>query len=126
MEQVLSGLHRKTLLVYLDDVIVISPHFGTHVSQLREVFDRLRAAGLKLKPFKCALLQREVKYLGHVGDRDRVATHPEKVQAVRDWTVPVDLLELRAFLGLVRYYHQYIPDFAGITQPLNWLAAKGV
>jgi len=66
MEQVLSGLHWKTLLIYLNDVIVISPDFDTHVSRLMEVFDRLQAAGLKLKPSKCALLQREVKYLGHV------------------------------------------------------------
>jgi len=125
MEQVLSGLHWKTLLIYLD-VIVISPDFGTHVSWLREVFDRLRAAGLKLKPSRCALLQREIKYLGYVVGRDGVATNPEKVRAVRDWAVPVDLPELRAFLGLVGYYHQYIPDFVGIAQPLNRLTAKGV
>jgi len=53
------------LLIYLDDVIVISPNFDTHASRLREVFDRLLAAGLKLKPSKCALHQQEVKYLGH-------------------------------------------------------------
>jgi len=45
---------------------------------------------------------------------------------VRDWAVPVDLSELRAFLGLVGYYHQYIPDFAEIAQSLNRLTAKGV
>jgi len=39
MEQVLSGLHRKTLLIYLDDIIVISPDFQTHVGRLREVFE---------------------------------------------------------------------------------------
>jgi len=126
MEQVLSGLHWKSLLIYLNDVIVISPDFDTHVSRLREVFDRLRAAGLKLKPSKCALLQREVKYLGHVVGRDKVATDPEKVRAVRDWAVPVDLPELRAFLGLVGYYCQYIPNFAEIAQLLNGLTAKGV
>jgi len=60
LEQVLSGLHWKTLLIYLDDVIVISPDFNTNVSRLRKVFDRLQAAGLKLKLFKCALLQQEV------------------------------------------------------------------
>jgi len=75
---------------------------------------------LKLKPSKCTLLQQEVKYLGHVVGRDGVATDPEKVQAVRDWAVPVDLPELQAFLGLVGYYRQYIPDFTGIAQPLNW------
>jgi len=126
MEQVLSSLHWKTLLNYLNDVIVISPDFHTHVSRLREVFDRLRAAGLKLKPSKCALLQHEVKYLGHVDGRDGVATDPEKVRAVRDWAVPADLPELRAFLRLVGYYRQYIPDFAGIAQPLNRLTANGV
>jgi len=56
MEQVLSGLHWKTLLIYLHDVIVISPDFATHVSRLMEVFEQLRGAGLKLKPSKCALL----------------------------------------------------------------------
>jgi len=126
MEQVLSGLHWKTLLIYFDDVIVISPNFNTHFSRQREVFDRLRAVVLKLKPSKCVLLQHEVKYLGHVVGRDGVATDPEKVRAVRAWAVPVDLPELRAFLGLVGYYHQYIPDFAGIAQLLNRLTAKEV
>jgi len=126
MEQVLSGLHWKTLLIYLDDVIVISPDFGTHASRLREVFDRFRVAGLKLKPSKCALLQRGVKYLSHVVGQDGVATDLEKVRALRDWAVLVDLPELQAFLGLVGYYRQYIPNFAGIAQPLNRLTAKGV
>jgi len=56
MEQVLNGLHWKTLLIYLDDNIVISPDFQTHASCLWEVFKRLQDAGLKLKPSKCALL----------------------------------------------------------------------
>jgi len=84
MEQVLSGLHWKTLLVYLDDVTVISPDFLTNVSRLREVFERLRGVCLKLKPSRCALLQPEVKYLGHVVDRNGVATDPDKVRAVAD------------------------------------------
>jgi len=71
MEQVLSGLHWKTVLIYLDNVIFISSDFTTHVSHLWEVFDRLRAAELKLKFSKCVLLQPEVTYLGHVVDRDR-------------------------------------------------------
>jgi len=126
MEQVLSGLHWKTLLIYLDDVIVICPDFETHVSCLREVFERLRGAGLKLKPSKCALLQPEVKYLGHVVGRNGLATDSEKVRAIENWVTPQDLTGLRAFLGLVGYYRQYIPDFAGIAQPLNRLTTKGM
>jgi len=94
MEQVFSGLHWKTLLVYLDDVIVISPDFPTHVDRLREVFERLRGAGLKLKLSKCALLQSEVKYLGHIVGCHDVAIDPEKVRAVEDWVTPQDLTAL--------------------------------
>jgi len=126
MEQVLSRLHWKTRLIYLEDVIFISPDFSTHVSCLWEVFDHLRAAGLKLKRSKCALLQPEVTYLGHVVGRDGFATDPEKVQAVKEWAVPRDLPELQAFLGLVGYYRQYKPGFAGLAKPLNQLTAKGV
>jgi len=72
-------------LIYLDDVIEISPDFATQASCLREVFERLRGASLKLKPSKCALLQPEVKYLGHVVGRNSMATDPEKVWAVKDW-----------------------------------------
>jgi len=88
MEQVLSGLHWKTLLVYLDDVNVISPDFPTHVDRLREVFKRLRGPGLKLKPSKYAFLQPEVKYLGHVVSRHGVATDPEKVRSMENWATP--------------------------------------
>jgi len=88
MKQVPSKLHWRTLLIYLDDVIVTSPDLATHVSRLREVFDRLRTAVLKLTPSKCTLLQLEMKYLSHVVGRDGVATDLEKVQAVEEKTVP--------------------------------------
>jgi len=88
MEQVLSGLHRKILLIYWDDVICISLDFVTHVSRLWELVNCLWTAGLNLKSSKCALLQPEVKYLGHVVYRNEVATKLEKVQVVEEWTVP--------------------------------------
>ena len=90
MEQVFSGLHWMTLLIYLDDVIVISPDFATHVSCLREVYERLRGANLKLKLSKCALLQPEGKYLRHIIGQNGVATDLDKVRAVEDFVTPQD------------------------------------
>lgn len=55
---------------------------------MEELFKRLQAAELRLKPTKCELLQKDVKHLGHfVGPRG-VATYPEKVTAVRYWPIP--------------------------------------
>ena len=125
MEQVLSGLHWKTLLLYLDDIVVIAPDFQTHLHRLEEVFRRLRKANLKLKPTKCSILQTEVKYLGHIVSSAGVATDPDKIAAVVEWPVPRNLHELRAFMGLVGYYRQYVPNFAGLARPLNQLTVKG-
>ena len=37
---------------YIDDVLVSSPDFGSHLAHLQEVLDRLRKAGLRLKTKK--------------------------------------------------------------------------
>ena len=88
MEQVLNGLHWKTLLLYLDDVIVISPGFDSHLQRLEEVFSRLQDARLTLKPTKCELLQDEVHYLVHVVSAEGVATDPAKVEAIKKGEPP--------------------------------------
>ena len=91
MEEVLQGLHWKTLLLYLDDIIVISPDLDSHIGRLEEVLSRLRKAGLKLKPSKCELFKTKVKYLGHIVSAERVTTDPDKVKAVAEWPPPSTL-----------------------------------
>ena len=88
MEQVLAGLHWSTCLVYLDDIIVFSRTVADHLDQLRDVFTRLKNAGLTLKPSKCHLLQMKVRYLGHVVSGKGIQTDPEKVRSVFDWPIP--------------------------------------
>ena len=48
-----------------------------------------------------------------------------KVQAVKDWPVPLDASEVRQFLGLASYYHRYVLNFANIAAPLHQLTDKG-
>ena len=48
MDRVLSGLHWETCLFYLDDIIVFSSTWEEHLARLRQVFERLRHATLKL------------------------------------------------------------------------------
>jgi len=87
MERVLEGLHWKTTLIYLDDVIVFGQTFEQELERLErlaEVFGRFRAAHLKLSPKKCCLFQKDVQYLGHIVSEAGVRTDPEKVAAVKD------------------------------------------
>ena len=55
MEVVLRGLTFEIALIYLDDIIVFASSMSQHLQRLRMVFQRLREAGLKLKPQKCKL-----------------------------------------------------------------------
>ena len=45
-------IHLKWCIIYLDDIIVFSKT-PEHTERLRSVFEKLAAAGLKLKPSKC-------------------------------------------------------------------------
>ena len=48
MENILKDLNYRIALCYLDDIIVFSKTFDDHLLHLRKVFDRLRAANIKL------------------------------------------------------------------------------
>ena len=84
MELVLAGLHWSICLVYIDDIIVCQEHR----ERQEEVFKRLRQAGLKMKPSKYNLLQKRVRYLGHILSEDGVETDPEKSAASKIGQLP--------------------------------------
>lgn len=121
MQRCLGGQLTETTLVYLDDVIVYSPDFESHLQHLEQVFRALDKYGLKLQPDKCQLLRKEVKFLGHVVSAAGIAVDPEKVAAVQGWEAPKTVRQVRSFLGFVGYYRRFIPDFSKIAKPINQL-----
>jgi len=124
MDLVICGLAYESCLVYLDDIIVFGQDFDSHVRRLREVFDRLQTAGLKLHMKKCCLFQRRANFLGHVLTEAGVEVQPEKISAVQNWPTPRNLTELRSFVGLCSYYRRFISEFANVAAPLHELTRK--
>ena len=124
MDLKLVDLTWEICLVYLDDIIVIAKDFSQHLERLCQVFDKLRAASLKLKPSKCKLFQREVIFLGHKVSAAGITPDPQKIQAVRSWPRARTLRDVRAFLGLAGYYRSHIEIFAKIAKPLHDLTKK--
>ena len=126
MDAVFAGLKWKTLLVYIDDIIVYSPDFDSHLISLREVFMRMSDSQLSFKSSKCHLLQSKVKYLGHVVDRDGIYPDPEKTLAISQLPVPKNVEKLRTFLGMSGYYRKFVPNYAKLCAPMYALTKIGV
>ena len=107
MESVLAHMPWETCLVYLDDIIVLGKSFDEHLDNLTRVFEPLRNSNLKLSTTKCCLCQTQVTYLGYVVTRNGIEPDPKKIEAVRSWPVPLNVQELRSFLGLCSYYRRF-------------------
>ena len=107
--------------MYIDDIIVYGPNFETELSRLTTIWDRLRAAQLKVK---CCLFRERTRFLGHVVSRNGIEVDPKKMQAVQNWPVPTKEKEVRSFLGLASYYSRFIPGFATLAAPLHGLTKK--
>ena len=126
MESVLQNLQWSSCLIYLDDVVIFGHNERELIERMDEVFSRLHAAGLKLKPQKCHLFARRTDYLGHVISAEGVFVSSEKVSAVRDWPQPENVTDVRSFLGTANYYRRFCKDFAIIATPLHRLIDKGL
>ena len=124
MDRVLAGLHWETCLFYLDDIIVFSSTWEEHIARLREVFERLRHAKLKLGAAKCTFAAKEVSYLGHRVTEEGLLPDPLLLAAIRDIPPPKTATEVRSFLGLAGYYRRYVKGFAAIAAPLHALTRK--
>ena len=111
MESCLGELHLNWCIIYLDDIIVFSRTPEEHLHRLKAVLNKLKAAGLKLKPSKCDLFKQQINYLGHVVSKEGVSTDPVEIKAVTKWPQLTTGTEVRSFVHFVSYYRRFHSQF---------------
>jgi hypothetical protein len=65
-----------------------------------------------------------MEYLGMIICPGEVRMDPGKVSAVKDWSIPTTLKEVRVFIGFANFYRRFIQDFASVARPLHDLTKK--
>nr|VZI39582.1 unnamed protein product [Spirometra erinaceieuropaei] len=119
IDQVLRGL--DFVYAYIDDLLVASSDAAEHEIHLRQLFERLDSYGVIINAAKCEFGVPSLIFLGHEVNSDGITPVPEKVSAISTFPVPTTISQLRRFLGMVNYYHRFLPHGATILQPLNSL-----
>ena len=119
MNEVFEDMIGKGLYVYIDDVTLYSSTFEEHMELLERFLRKLRKYSLYIKPKKCTIAAHQVELLGHLITREGIKPAPSKVKAIADYPRPTSKTELRAFLGLIGYYRNFIGGCSRIAEPLT-------
>jgi hypothetical protein len=116
----------KFVIVFLDEILIYSKLEEEHEHHLRMVLQVLREHKLYAKLTRCSFYQKQIHYLGHVISKDGIAVDPEKIEAIREWSAPKNVIEVRSFMCLAGYYRIFIEGLSKIAHPITSLKRNGV
>lgn len=119
-------INEGNVLVYVDDVLLMSNTIDEGIELLRKVLGTLTQAGFSINLQKCSFLVTEVEYLGRVVSQGQVRPSPRKIEALAGTTPPTNVKQVRQLLGLAGYFRRYIKNYATLTAPIAHLTRKNV
>ena len=104
---------------YMDEILIAGKDVKEHDARSKAVLETARAKGIKLKPSKCSLRVKEVKFVGHVITEHGIKPDDNKIKAIQDMPSPGNRKELERFLGMVTYLGKFLPNLSDVTAPLR-------
>jgi Reverse transcriptase (RNA-dependent DNA polymerase) len=122
-----NEIAEKWLTVYMDDMAIHTQrlehemeeqHVQQHRSYVKRILAKLMEHNLFLKPEKCAFEQPSIEFLGVRITQGEVQMDDTKVEKVRNWKPPMNVMEVHKFLGFTGYYRYFIKDYSKIARPL--------
>ena len=97
-----------------------------HLKHVRLVMGKLAGVGFRLNMNKCKLGLNEVIFMGMSVSENGIRMNGDKTRVIKNWQRPVNLRELRSFLGVGSYYRKFIKGYAVMVEPLTKLTRTGI
>ena len=82
MNRVCKPILDKSVIVFIDDILVYSKSEEEHAKHLNEVIGTLKRERLYAKFSKCVFWLREVQFLGHVVNAEGILVDSTKIEAI--------------------------------------------
>jgi len=106
------------VVLYLDDILVLSRSTEEHVQHVRMVIQRLLENRLFLKVEKCIFHSPSVEFLGLIVEGGLTRPDPRKIRTVVEWPQPATRKQLQSFLGFAN-----IRNYSRVAAPLTHLTS---
>lgn len=119
----LGELAYTYVVVYVDDVLVISENVEQGIERLKTVLEVLTKAGFSLNLKKCSFLKTRIEYLGFEIEAGEIRPNKRKIEALSTLPPPQSVTQVRQFIGLASYFRQFVPNFSRLMSPLHALTS---
>jgi RNase H-like domain found in reverse transcriptase/Reverse transcriptase (RNA-dependent DNA polymerase)/Integrase zinc binding domain len=116
----------KDVQIIFDDIIVSGETQEAHDKVLRQVLERALQAKVKFNATKFQHGMKEVTFMGQKISDTGVRVDPERIRAIVDMPAPKNVADVRRFLGMLNFVHQYIPNMSTVSSPLRQLLRSDV
>ena len=93
---------------------------------MRLTFQLLREHQLYAKLSKCDFYKDRIQYLGHIILEEGISLDPDKIEAIKNWPTPNNVIEVRSFMGLAGYYRRFNEGFSKVAHAITSLQRKGI
>ena len=107
-----------------DDIIIYGRNEISHNKSLHAVLKRLDENGLTINLSKCKFSVPEINFFGHKLSSKGLAPDPKKVEALKSFTRPKDIKQLRSFIGMANFSSRFIRNYSTLTASLRELMKK--
>ena len=121
IDTVLAGL--DFAFPYIDDILIASSSPKQHDEHLRIVFNRLHKNNMQVNFSKCYFFQKRINFLGHIITPFGHSPQPDRLQQLKNISLPTTTTDMRSFLGTLHFIHKYVPHCSELTAPFAQLSS---
>lgn len=104
---------------FVDDLLIHSTDWESHIKHLRMVLQVLKDANCRLRFSKCEFAKRQVRYLGYRINEHGVSIDSDKLDPILRLAPPPNSASLKSFLATCAFFSGHIQNFSAITVPLR-------
>jgi hypothetical protein len=94
MNKVFMEYLDKIVVVFINDILILSKNREEHDEHLCLVLQKLRENQLYAKLSKCKFWLKEVLFLGHIISEGGISIDPSKVKSVLSWNTPQNVSDI--------------------------------